>query len=118
MTDIGTTIVTSFNNVFYATLNFVPRFISGAIVILIGVIIGSLVKQLIQSLAASLKIEALLKKYGVPELKDQLTWTNILAEIARWFIIIVAVSLEAILSLVISSISGVSRFIIVLLECL
>ena len=34
-----------------------------------------------------LKVEAYLKKYGVPEGKKDLMWTNILAEIARWFII-------------------------------
>ena len=88
MTDIGTTVAASFNNAFYATLNFVPRFLSGVIILLIGVILGSLVKQVILSVSKNLKIEAYLKRYGVPELQKDFAWTNILAEIARWFVII------------------------------
>lgn len=88
MTDIGTTLSASFNSAFYATVNFIPRFLTGAIVLLIGVIIGSLVKQIIVSVSKSLKIEAYLRRYGVPELGEY-SWTNILAEIVRWFVIIV-----------------------------
>lgn len=89
MTDIGTTIVSSFNGAFYATVNFIPRFLTGAIILIIGVIISSLVKQAILGLSKTLKIESYLKKYGVPELKSEFAWTNIMAEIARWFVIIV-----------------------------
>ena len=89
MTDIGTNITASFNNVFYATLSFVPRFLSGVIILLIGVILGSLVKQVILGISKSLKIELYLKKYGVPQLQNDFTWTSILGEIARWFVIIV-----------------------------
>ncbi|MBI3985147.1 MAG: hypothetical protein HY344_04425 [Candidatus Levybacteria bacterium] len=89
MTDIGTTLVASFNNAFYATVSFIPRFLTGAIILIIGVIVGSLVKQIVISGSKALRVETYLKKYGVPELKDELTWTNILAEIARWFVILV-----------------------------
>ena len=89
MSDIGTTLTTSFNSAFYATVNFIPRFLSGAIILIIGVIIGSLVKQIILSVSKSLKVEVYLKKYGVPELKDEYSWTSILAEIVRWFVIVV-----------------------------
>lgn len=89
MTDIGSTIVTSFNNAFYATVNFIPRFLTGAIILVIGLIVGSLVKQAIVTGSKTLKVESYLKKYGVPELQSEFSWTNILAEIARWFIIVV-----------------------------
>lgn len=89
MTDIGTTLVTSFNSAFYATVNFIPRFLSGAIILIIGIIIASLVKQIIVSASKSLKVESYLKKYGVPQLESEFSWTNILAEIVRWFIIVV-----------------------------
>ena len=36
-----------------------------------------------------MKVDEYLKRYGVPELRTNYTWTNILAEIARWFVIIV-----------------------------
>lgn len=89
MNDISTTITASFNNAFYASLSFIPRFLSGVIILLIGIILGSLVKQVVISVSKSLKIETYLRKYGVPELQKELTWTNILAEIARWFVIII-----------------------------
>ena len=89
MSDIGTTLTTSFNSAFYATVNFIPRFLSGAIILVIGVIIGSLVKQIILSVSKTLKVEVYLRKYGVPELKDEFSWTSILAEIVRWFVIVV-----------------------------
>ncbi len=89
MTDIGTTLVASFNSAFYATVNFVPRFLTGAIILIIGVIVGSLVKQVIVSVSKTLKVEAYLKKYGVSQLQSEYAWTNLLAEIARWFVILV-----------------------------
>lgn len=89
MSDIGTTLTASFNSAFFATVNFIPRFLSGAIILIIGIIVGSLVKQIILSVSKTLKVEAYLRKYGVPELREDFTWSNILAEIARWFVIIV-----------------------------
>lgn len=37
----------------------------------------------------ALKIESLLKRYGVPEAREGFSWANIFAEIVRWFTIIV-----------------------------
>lgn len=34
-------------------------------------------------------MESFLKKYGVPEAKEGFSWTNILAELVRWFVIII-----------------------------
>lgn len=89
MPDIGSTLTTSFNDAFYAVVNFIPKFLAGAIIFLIGVVVASILKQVILSLFRALKLEAFLKKYGVPEMKDEFTWANILSEIVRWFVIIV-----------------------------
>ncbi len=89
MPDIGTTLTASFNSAFYAVVNFIPKFLAGLIILLIGVIIASILKQLVLSLFKALKIESFLKKYGVPEAKEGFTWANILSEIVRWFVIIV-----------------------------
>jgi len=87
--DITSTLTASFNSAFYGVVNFIPKFLAGLIILLIGIIIASIVKQIILSIFKAIKLEALLKKYGVPEAKDEFTWTNILSEIVRWFIIIV-----------------------------
>jgi hypothetical protein len=89
MPDITSTLTASFNSAFYAVVNFIPKFLAGAIIILIGIIVASIVKQVVLSVFRALKVEEYLKKYGVPEMKNDFTWTNILAEITRWFIIIV-----------------------------
>lgn len=89
MPDIGSTLSASFNSAFYAVVIFIPKFLAGLIILLIGVIVASIIKQVLISLFKALKVESFLKKYGVPEMKDDFRWTNILAEIVRWFVIIV-----------------------------
>lgn len=88
-TDVGKTLLDSLNNALILTFSFVPKFVIGLIVVLVGIIIASILKEFVLSLLKTLKIEAILRRYGVPEVRDDLTWTNILAEIVKWFLIIV-----------------------------
>ena len=87
-TDVGSTLLASLNNALVLAISFVPKFVIGLIVILVGIIIASIVKEVVLQILKTLKVEALLKRYGVPEAKDDLTWTNILSETVRWFLII------------------------------
>lgn len=89
MTNIGETLVASINAGLVAIAAFVPKFVLGLIVLLVGIIIASILKQVVLELFKALRIESFLKKYGVPEAKDEFSWSGILAEIVRWFIIIV-----------------------------
>ncbi len=89
MINIGETLVTSINAGLVAVAAFVPKFVLGLIILLVGIIIASILKQLVLELFKALKVEAFLKKYGVPEAKDEFSWSGILAEIVRWFVIIV-----------------------------
>ncbi len=68
---------------------FIPNLIAGIVILLIGVILGSIVKKIVMQLSNALKIESYLKQYGVPEARKEFTWTNILSEIARWFVVII-----------------------------
>lgn len=87
----------SVNNVLVSTLNgsvstifsFIPRFLSGFIILLIGIIIATFLRQLVQEVLRFVKFEAFLKKYGVPESKENAQWSVIIGEIVRWFVIIV-----------------------------
>ncbi|MEK9176019.1 MAG: hypothetical protein AAB520_01100 [Patescibacteria group bacterium] len=83
------TLVNSLNANAQAVVDFVPRLIAGLLILLIGIVISSIIKQVILSASRSLRVDLFLQKYGVPELRANYTWTNILAEIARWFVIIV-----------------------------
>ncbi len=89
MPNIGSTLAASFNSAFYSVVTFIPKFLAGAVILLIGIIIASIVRQVVISVLKTVKLEVFLKKYGVPTVKDEFTWTTILAEIVRWFVIIV-----------------------------
>ncbi|MFH1187180.1 MAG: hypothetical protein V1697_03355 [Candidatus Levyibacteriota bacterium] len=89
MTNVGDTLTTSLNNALIGVVNFIPTFIAGLIILLIGIIIASILKQVVVGVLKALKIDTFLRKYGVPELKEEFNWTNILGELVRWFIIVV-----------------------------
>jgi hypothetical protein len=85
---LGQTILISLNSGIFAIVNFVPKFIAGLIILLIGIIVAALVKRLVVELFTVLRVEPLLKRYGVPESTQELSWTIILSEIVRWFVIV------------------------------
>ena len=86
--NLGQTILYSLNSGLFAIINFVPKFIAGLIILLIGIIVAALVKRIVEELFSVLRIEPLLKRYGVPESTKELSWTTILSEIVRWFVIV------------------------------
>ncbi len=87
--NIGGILISSFNNAFLALASFVPKFLAGAIIFLIGIIIASILKQIIIEIFKAIRLETFLRKYGVPEAKDGFSWSNILAELVRWFVIVI-----------------------------
>lgn len=88
-TDIGQSLIASINNGIFAIVSFVPKFVAGALILLIGVIVASVLKQLVLQLLRSLRVEQFLHRYGVPEAtKDEFDWSHVLAEIVRWFVVI------------------------------
>lgn len=89
MTDIGTVLFASLNTGLLAIVSFVPKFAAGAVILVVGIIVASIFKQLLNEVFKTLKVEALLHKYGVPEMKEEFSWSNILSEIVRWFVIVV-----------------------------
>lgn len=89
MQNVRSILVDSINTNIQSIIEFVPKLIAGLIILLIGIVIASIVKQIIVSVFSSLKIDAFLKRYGVPEMKQGYAWGNILAEIARWSVIII-----------------------------
>ncbi|KKQ28485.1 MAG: hypothetical protein A3H17_01090 [Candidatus Levybacteria bacterium RIFCSPLOWO2_12_FULL_37_14] len=87
--DIGQTLLASLNNGLAVVVSYLPKIIAGTIVLLIGIIIASILKQVVLGIFKALKIESLLRKYGVPEAKQEFVWSNIFSEIVRWFVIII-----------------------------
>jgi len=86
--NIGNSIIESLNKGLLGAASFLPNFIAGIVILLIGIILSSIVKRIVIEILNALKIETYLRKYGVPEAKKEFNWVNILAEITRWFVII------------------------------
>ncbi len=86
--NVGDTLMSSINRGFLAAATFIPNILTGIVILLIGIILGSIIKRVITELFRTLNVESYLRKYGVPEAKREFSWTNMLAEIARWFVII------------------------------
>lgn len=86
--DTSFVLLQSLNNGLLAVGNFVPKFVAGLLVLLIGIIVASILRQVVLEILKALNIEPFLRKYGVPEAKDELNWSHILAEIVRWFVIV------------------------------
>ncbi len=82
------TITDSLNHGIITAAAFIPNLISGTIILLIGIVTASIVKKVIISIFKTLRLEAYFKKYGLSDAKGEFSWTNILSEIIRWFIIV------------------------------
>src|SRR3989338_4405861 len=74
MQNVRSILVDSINTNIQSIVEFVPKLIAGLIILLIGIVIASIVKQIIVSIFNSLKIDAFLKRYGVPEMKQGYAW--------------------------------------------
>lgn len=88
VTNVGQSVLLSLNNGLVAVVNFVPKFIAGLIILLIGLVVAAIIKRLVIEIFHVLRLENVLKRYGVPESGQELSWANILSEIVRWFVII------------------------------
>lgn len=88
-TNYSETLIASLNNALLAITLFIPKFLAGLVILLIGIVIASILKRVVVEIFKALKVEAFLRKYGVPEMREEFTWTNVLSEIVRWFVIVV-----------------------------
>lgn len=87
--NVGDSLIGSIRESFYAAAAFLPNFLAGLVILLIGIIVGSIVKRLVLTLFERLHLESYLHKYGIPEGKKEYSWANVFSEVARWFVIII-----------------------------
>ena len=71
-------------------LGFIPSLVGGLIILIIGLIVGAVVYRVVAGVLKTLKVEKYLARYGVTSVEGrEVEWTEILAELARWAIIVV-----------------------------
>lgn len=88
MEGVNSVLGDTFNTTVANVYAFVPRFISGLIVLLIGIIIATFLKQILLELFKFARVNSFLKKYGLPQSREGVDWAQILSEMVRWFVII------------------------------
>lgn len=86
--NVMTALISSINSGLLGLILFLQNFVAGLIVLILGIIVAALIRQAVLEVMRTLKVETLLKRYGVPEARGDLVWSNILSEIVRWFVIL------------------------------
>lgn len=88
MNGVNTVLQETVNTTLVSVYSFIPRFISGLIILLIGIIIATFLKQILLELFKFIRLNSFLRRYGIPESKDGMNWAQILSELVRWFVIV------------------------------
>lgn len=85
-TSVTTVVITTLT----ALSEFIPRLIGGLVVLIIGLVIAAVVDRLVITLLKAIRFETFLKRYGLSQVEGtEVSWSQVLAELARWTIIIV-----------------------------
>src|SRR5579872_1614821 len=86
--NVLTTLLDSLNQGLYAAVAFLPNLIAGILILLIGAVIASFIKQLVIKFLQGIHADKYLEKYNILTADDGFGWSEIIAEIVRWFVII------------------------------
>ena len=71
-------------------INFIPSLIGGLIVLIIGLVLAAVAYRVIFGLLKMIQLEKFLARYGVTQIEGKdVEWSEILAEITRWAIVII-----------------------------
>lgn len=88
--DLSIEVSSAVLNSLAAFINFIPSLIGGLIVLVIGLVIAAAVHRIIMAALRTAQIEKYLAKYGITKVDGRdVEWSQILAELARWSIIII-----------------------------
>lgn len=88
--DIGAGVSAAVLSGLASIVNFLPSFIGGLIVLVIGLVIAAVVQRVVLNVLKLVRLDDFLRKYGVYKVEGkEIDWTDVLAELARWFVIVV-----------------------------
>ena len=87
------TLQQSFNNLLWATVNFLPNLVLAIIIFVIGWFLGVLIGRVIAQAVRAIKVDHALKAAGVEEVVNRAGWSlnsgEFIGALVKWFIIIV-----------------------------
>lgn len=87
------TLQQSFNNLLWATVNFLPNLVLAVIIFIIGWFLGVLVGRVITQAIKAIRVDHALKAAGVEEVVNRAGWSlnsgEFIGTLIKWFVIIV-----------------------------
>lgn len=83
-----TVINVAFINILQRIINYIPNLIGGILILLIGVVLSSILKRILVALFNFFKIGAILQRLKLMSKQEVRLWTESLAEILRWTVVI------------------------------
>ena len=88
--DLSITVSSVVLNAVANFVNFIPSIVGGLIVLVIGLVVATVVYKVVIGILKATQVEKYLAKYGVTRVEGHdVEWSEILAEIARWSVIVV-----------------------------
>ena len=88
MPNIGITIAATVTAALVSILAYIPKFLGGLVILLVGVVIASLLRSLVEKLFKYVQLEKLFEGVGLGKAADIRPWPTILAEVVRWTVIV------------------------------
>lgn len=88
--ELSTAVSSVIINSLAAIVNYIPSVVGGLIILTIGLVLGAVVYRIILGVLKTLQVEKILARYGITHIEGkEIEWSEVLAELARWTIIIV-----------------------------
>lgn len=75
------------NSILFVISNFLPKFVAGLVILIIGIIVASLIRDLVKVVFKYVRLESWLESAGVIKAKEIQIWPKLLTELIRWTII-------------------------------
>lgn len=85
---LGFLITSLFSTMLGGLLSYLPQFLAGLIVLLIGLVVATISKHIILVFFKVVKIEKWLEEAKVAKEKDVRVWPEIISELVRWSVVI------------------------------
>lgn len=76
-----------FNSSFIVLVSYIPKFIAGILILLIGIIVASILKDVLILIFKYFRLDKWFETAGLVKEKEVNVWSNLLAELVRWTVI-------------------------------
>lgn len=88
--DLTTTVTAAVVGALANFVSFLPQLTGGLIILALGLVIGAIIYRVIIGVLKAARFETFLSRYGIAKVEGhEVGWSEILAELARWMVIIV-----------------------------